>query len=558
MELRMYLDILRRRWKLIAAATVIVAVVAGVTSSLKTPVYTASAQVLLRPGDASEQLTQTDQVNRGVADADRYVTGQLDIVESAAVAKAAAVQVKGTTAKELLEQVTASQAGATDIVKISVADADPARAARIANAFADAYIENRKATAVAGLEKAASEIETKLSELETRIGDGFVPTEGQALSAARSAAVLQYQTLYAQQQTLLVNKTLKKGEAELITTAEAPTAPSTPKPKRDGALGAIVGLLLGLGIAFLREQLDDRVRGRADAEELTKLPVIAELPLDQVKSETEIAAHERPQGNLAEAARSLRTSINFLGVDEPVRRIVVTSAEPGDGKSFVAANLAAVYAQAGMRTVLVSADLRRPTLDTMFPSVAAGPGLAEVIAMIGAPAPSMNGHDGHTPSGPSTADTAQSILAKALRPTHIENLSLLPSGQLPPNPAEILGSARAQQMLEVLSGLADVIIIDTPPVLAVTDAVVLAPRTDGVVLVAAADRTHKHALTRSAGTLFSTHARLLGVVLNKVEHSGSSYYNGYGAYYGSFTAAEKTSRRPWRRSGEKSPTEVSV
>jgi capsular exopolysaccharide synthesis family protein len=585
-ELRTYLEILRRRRAVIIAATLIVALVAGVVSSLKTPVYTASAQVLLRPNDPSEQITQQNQPQRNSADADRYVSAQLDIVEGAAVATAAVKDLKGVTVKQLAAGVDASQAGATDIIKVSAVDPDPARAAQMANAVANAYIQNRKDTAVAGLQKASDELEVKLTELEQRIStldnqidaetsaeteahakvqakkkptvitqpvtqpdgtvvqvpvqqtpvdDNFTPTENEALSAARYAAAVQYQSLYGQQQNLLVTKSLKKGEAELITTAEVPTTPSAPRPKRDTALGLFVGLLLGLGIAFLREQLDDKIRNRADAEELSKLPVIAELPLDAVKIPTEVAAHERPLGVLAESVRSLRTSLTFLGVDGPLRRIVVTSSEPGDGKSYVAANLAAIYAQNGLRTVLVSADLRRPRLDTMFPTVTAGPGLAEVITSIGAPAASLNGNGWH----PVIDGVAAGILAKALRPTHIEGLSLLPAGQLPPNPAEILGSDKALQLLDALAGLADVVIIDTPPVLAVTDAAVLASNTDGVILVAAADQTRRGALTHAVVTLGNSHARMLGIVLNKVENTGGGSYGYrdryYGAYYGTYT-----------------------
>src|SRR5207237_5659599 len=135
----------------------------------------------------------------------------------------------------------------------------------------------------------------------------ITPPPDEAASAARYAAAVQYQSLYGQQQNLLVTKSLKKGEAELITKAEVPTVPSSPRPKRDTALGAFVGLLLGLGIAFLREQLDGKIRSRSDAEELSKLPVIAELPLDAVKNASEVAAHERPLGVLAESVRSLRT-----------------------------------------------------------------------------------------------------------------------------------------------------------------------------------------------------------------------------------------------------------
>lgn len=580
MELRAYLEILRRRRAVIIAATLIVAVVAGVVSSLKTPVYTATAQVLLRPNDPSEQIAQNPLAqNRNAADADRYVAAQLDIVEGETVASAAVKDLKGVTVKQLVAGVDAAQDGATDIVKISAVDPDPARAAQMANAVANAYIQNRKDTAVAGLQKASDELQVKLDELEQRIStldnqidaetseqeqahekeqakkkpttitqpvtqpdgtvvqvpvpqpqltDDFEATENEALSAARYAAAVQYQSLYGQQQNLLVTKSLKKGEAELITKAEVPTAPSAPQPKRDTALGLFVGLLLGLGIAFLREQLDDKVRNRDDAEEVTKLPVLAELPMDAVKVATEVAAHERPLGVLAESVRSLRTSLTFLGVDGPLRRIIVTSSEPGDGKSYVAANLAAVYAQAGLRTILVSADLRRPRLDTMFPTVVPDVGLAEVITKIGLPAPSTNGNGSH-PVGVEVTG----MVAKALRPTHIEGLSLLPAGQLPPNPAEILGSTKTVGLLEALSALADVIIIDTPPVLAVTDAAVLSSSVDGVVLVTAADQTHKGALSRAVATLGTAHARMLGVVLNKVEPTGGSY--GYmGSYYGAY------------------------
>jgi polysaccharide biosynthesis transport protein len=597
MELRTYLEILRRRRLLIVAATLIVAVVAGMTSSLKTPMYVASARVLLRPGDPSEQISQT-QDGRGSADADRYLAAQLDVVESEAVASAVAQDVKGSSAKELLGQVSASQSGATDIVSISATDPDPARAAKVANVFAAAYIESRRVTAVAGLQKASDEIGVKLTELEDRIAelgskidddtsaqekanaksqakkpvaptvavtlpdgtvaqqpvtqppieDNFTPSQDEALSAARYAAAVQYQTLYSRQQELLVNKTLKKGEAELIAEAEVPTAPSSPQPKRDTVLGGIVGLLLGLGIAFVREQLDDRIHTREEAEHATNLTVLGELPADEeaARRPTEVAAHERPSGLLAEAARGLRTSLTFLGVDEPLRRIVVTSSGSGEGKSFVAANLAAVYAQAGMKTVLVSADLRKPRLDSLFPNITPGPGLSEVIAGMTPQTPSPNGRD----------LAGASALAQALRPTHIDGLSILPAGTLPPNPAELLGSKRASELLEQLTGLADMVIVDTPPILAVTDATVLAANVDGVIIVAAAGETHRGALTRAATTLGATHARILGVILNKTDpNGGSSYYgNYYGKYYGAYTTTPtKTSRLPWKRTNKTSP-----
>src|SRR5581483_7466596 len=161
------------------------------------------------------------------------------------------------------------------------------------------------------------------------------------------------------------------------------------------------------------------------------------------------------------------TSLTFLGVDEPVRRLLVTSPGQGDGKSFVAANLAASYAQAGFRTALVSAE-----------------------------APSTNGHG--------KAGVGDAMVAVALRPTHIDGLLLLPTGKLPPNPAELLASKRTTAVLESLSRQVDVVIIDSPPILAVTDAAVLAPNSDGVILVAAPWRTRRGALARTAAMLSET------------------------------------------------------
>jgi capsular exopolysaccharide synthesis family protein len=162
--------------------------------------------------------------------------------------------------------------------------------------------------------------------------------------------------------------------------------------------------------------------------------------------------------------------------------------------------------------------------------------------------PSTNGR------GPAVPDTT--ALVKALRPTHIDGLSILPAGKTPPNPAELLGSKRAVELLDQLSDLADVVIVDTPPVLPVTDAAVLAPHVDGVVLVASAGETHRGALTRAATTLASTRTRLLGVILNKTDiESGSSYYGRYyGQYYGAYTTTQPTSRLPWKRN-PKAPTQ---
>lgn len=583
-ELRQYLDILKRRKWMIVQATVVVAVAAYLFASMKTPVYESSARVLLRPNDAAEQLYPGYSVEV-FSDPDRYVSGQLDIIQSEAVARIAAEELPGAADPEaLLAEVSAGQGGLTDVVDITGHSVDPVRARDVANAFARGYIENRRQYAVAGLQKAVEELDRKLVELEAtiaeydrRIGDGGIalgagttptrpegsgieaptqpgiegpegtgldvggqPTNDEALKAARYAAATQYQSLFFRQQELSVDISLKRGNAELIAEAKTPTVPVSPKPTRDGVLGGFVGLLLGVGFAFLREQLDDRIRSRDDAERATGLPALADLPLAPEPTSAALpAALSSPHSPLAEAVRSLRTSLLFVGVDSPVRRILVTSPGPGDGKSTVAANLAAVYAQAGQTTVLVSGDLRRPTIDRIFGLEKGTHGLSELLAGIPHPTPQANGdHGGNGRRSP----LATSRLGGVLAQPDGENLYVLPSGATPPNPAELLGSARMAQLLDDLGELADVIIVDTPPLLAVTDAAALASQVDAVLLVTALGETHRGAAKRAHELVANADVRFFGLVLNKVDTSSDGYYRYYD-YYG----ASESSRTPWWR-----------
>lgn len=597
MELRQYLDILKRRKWMIVQATVIVAVAAYLFASMKTPVYESSARVLLRPNDAAEQLYPGYSVEV-FSDPDRYVSGQLDIIQSEAVARLAAEELPGTDdPRALLGEVSASQGGLTDVVDITGHSIDPVRARDVANSFARSYIENRRQYAVAGLQKAVDELDAKLVELEAtiaeydaRIGDGGIalgataspnppgptgsgieapeapdmegptgiglddgalPTNDQALKAARYAAATQYQSLFFRQQELMVDMSLKRGNAELIADAETPVSPVSPKPMRDGTLGAFVGLLLGVGFAFLREQLDDRLRSRQDAEQATGLPLLAELPRsDHASIEGAPAAIANPQSPLAESVRSLRTSLAFLGVDAPVKRVLVTSPGPGDGKSTVAANLAAVYAQAGQTTVLISGDLRRPTIEKIFAVEPGHRGLSEVLANVDAPKATTTNGNGHARyEGPfhpvrSTSEEGRALLNL----DEAGHLFLLPAGRTPPNPSELLSSQRMGDLLDKLERFADVIIIDTPPLLAVTDAAAVASRVDAVLLVTAIDETHRSAARRAHELVANADTRFLGLVVNKVDSSSDGYYRYYD-YYGHGTEPPK------RRFGFRKPAE---
>ncbi len=553
----------------------LVGLAAGILSNLRMPVYRATARVLLTPNDPTQQLNPVPGNGAVGNDPDRYVAGQINIVKSEGVATEAVKSLPGVSVREVESKLSVSQDGQSNVVKISATDPDPAQARDIAQAVAKGYIENRRQAAVSGLEKAAKDIQDKLGPLQAQIATldtqiaagpaapgatsvltapekpataagpsqptaqvpgptgtpGGAPSTQEALKAARYAAAVQYETLYARQQELVVDISLKRGDAELIADANTPTAPISPHPKRDAALGAFVGLLLGVGVSLLREQLNDRIRSAAEAERLAGQPLLAQLPYDEEASKLRsagLAMVDRPTSPLSEAVRSLRTSIQYLGVDQPVKVIMVTSAAPGEGKSLVAANLAAAFAQADYRTLLISADLRRSSIEAMFADLPPSSGLTGVLAPVafnGHRSPANGSENGHELRGGITTSV------EALVKTSVPGLLLLPSGATPPNPAELLGSRRMANMLADFATQTDIIVIDSPPLLPVTDAAVLAAKADGVVLVTALNETRRDATLRARAILEGTSARVLGVVVNKSPTSGSAGYY-YADYYG--------------------------
>ncbi len=288
----------------------------------------------------------------------------------------------------------------------------------------------------------------------------------------------------------------------LVTPAQAPAAPSSPKPVQDAALGLIAGLILGLAVAFLRDSLDDAVASKEAAEQLTGTPVLAAVPLVgswRKKDKPLVVTLARPASPATEAYRSLRTSLQFARQENELRTILVTSPAASEGKTSTLANLGAVFAQAGQRVLMVSCDLRKPRLGQFF-GVDEGRGLT--TAILG-------------------EDTLENLVLPA---PGTDNLWVLPSGPPPPNPAELLNGARAQEIFARLREAFDLVLIDSPPVLPVTDAVVLSKDVDATLLVVAAYRTSSGDLARAREKLGQVDARLVGVVLNEATKLGAGYY----------------------------------
>lgn len=284
-------------------------------------------------------------------------------------------------------------------------------------------------------------------------------------------------------------------------TAALPEAPIFPSVPTALLIGGLLGLGGGIAFAMIRAISDRRVRGTDDVEQRLGVPVVGAVPkVDVVAAERRIVADDEAHADartdfaVRESLRALRTNLQFMDVDHPPRTIVVTSALPGEGKSTVAANLAMTLAAAGTNVVLVDGDLRRPTVASTL-GLVAGAGLTDVLA----------GRARLTEVAQTAPDTP--------------NLAVLTAGTIPPNPSEVLGSARMHQLVKDLTKHATVI-IDAPPVLAVTDGAVLANQADGALLVVAVGKTTYDVVDKALNTLEKARGRVLGVVLNRVPVTG--------------------------------------
>lgn len=315
-----------------------------------------------------------------------------------------------------------------------------------------------------------------------------------------------------------VSAGLKSNNFRIIDVARTPKAPIEPNVPRNLMFGMVLGLASGIGLAFLLEGIDNTVRTTEQAQLVSALPSLGMIPLgsktarDGVnpkrlviassKESVELVTQVRPQSQMAESYRALRTSLLLSNLGAPPKVIMVTSALPQEGKTTTSINTAVVLAQKGVRVLLIDADLRRPSVHKTL---------------------GMGPH-----SGLSNVLTGSTTLERAITGSPIlPNLSVLPAGTPPPNPAELLASSNMRDVLEELRGQYDHIVVDTPPSLSVTDAVVLSPRADAVVLVIRSGQTTKQALRRSRDILMQVNAKVVGVLLNAVDLSSPDYYYYY-------------------------------
>lgn len=299
-------------------------------------------------------------------------------------------------------------------------------------------------------------------------------------------------------------KASNRVRATTLAPALVPAAPSSPNVARNLGLGIALGMILGLGVALLRHLLDTRVRNEHDVRAVTDSPLLGTIGYDDKVPNHPIILRDEPLSAAAEAIRRLRTNLQFTDVGDRPRSIVITSSVPSEGKSTTSLNLAVALADAGSRVILVDADLRRP-------SVATAMGLEGQVGL-------------------TTVLIGRADVEDVVQQWERTSLDVLPSGRIPPNPSELLGSTAMAKLLDQLTARYDVVLLDTPPLLPVTDAAVLSKMAGGTLVIAGADRVHRPQLRESLDALATAGAYVHGVVLNRMarqEGGAYTYYSGY-------------------------------
>lgn len=442
MELREYVLVLQRYWRTVVAVVLIVVALTALATALTPREYRGHTQMYVSTsgGDSVSDLAQ------GGTFTQRQVATYADLATTPIVLEPVIDELAlEDSTVGLAARTTATVPPNTVLIDIAVTDRDPVRAAETANSI-------------------GSHFATTVEELDRVSENAPSPVK-----------------------------------VTVVQPAATPTTPASPQPLRNIALAAVLGLLLGYGLALLRDLVDTRVRNETDVQRVTDEPTIGAIAFDSDAAAHPLVVVDDQHSPRAEAFRTLRTNLRYIDADNPPRTMVLTSTIPGEGKSTTTANLALSLADSGASICLIEGDLRRPRL-LEYLGLENAVGLTDVLV-------------------------GRADLEDVLQSYGTNALSVLGCGPIPPNPSELLGSDSMARLLERLKDQFDYVIIDSPPLLAVTDGAVLSTMADGVVVVVGVGLVRREQLERALGTLERVDADVLGLVLNRLPGKGPDAYS---------------------------------
>lgn len=537
LDLKVYARVLWHWSWLILLCIVIAAGGAYVASILSVPIYQASTTLLIdearNPNASYQDLLTSERIARTYAELMRRTTTMTKVAESfgieVAVLNAAVTNINVTPIRD------------TQLIKIEIEGVSPELVAAVTDTLPQVFITEINEVQTQRFAESKTSLEQQLSTLSNevelkqvaidQIGNSRTAEEEVRLGEHRNE-LTQYKNSYANvlrsYEELRLTEVQSVDSIVVVEKAQISGVPIRPRTLTNVLLAMIVGGMLALGIIFLVEYLDDRIKTPQDLYKVINTPIlgtIAQIPNnsgrkkdDEVLRQESLITASQPRHPITEAYRSLRTSLQFSSIDDNLNTLLVTSATPGEGKTTTAANLAVVLAQSGRSVILVDADIRKPQQHKIF-NMPKSPGLTDAMVATNSP------------------------LAFFLRETAIPNLRIMTSGKEAPNPAELLGSKRMKQLIEALSTEAEVLLFDAPPLLAVTDAQILSSQVQGVLLVVNTEKTPRAVVARAAESLMRGNGRLLGAVLNRLARSARGYYyyyDSYAYYYEEERTAEPT------------------
>ncbi len=527
MELRRYWSLLTRWFWLMALVTLTATAIAYAASSLTTPIYQASTTLLINQARSSSASPDYNSL----LTSERLAKTYRELLRKRPVLD----KVRDTlnlnfSDEQLTKNVSVDIVRDTQLIVLSVEDTNPQRAALLANEIAKEFNSQNQNLQTGRYSATKQSLEEELAKIQLDITRTQVALD--AIKTTNTPEKLseqnRLQTQLAGYRNSYANllksfEDVRLAEAETVSNlsvveeAKVPQKPIRPNTLLNLLLGALAGFIFGLAIAVLLEYLDDSVKTNEQVNQLIGTPILGIVSRIKGNDNTDkLVTTRQASSPVAEAYRVLRANIEFSEIDNPIRTLVVTSSSAGEGKSTTTANLGVTMAQSGKRVILVDTDLRRPVLHKFFKQTNVR-GVTSVLLGQG------------------------SRVEDHLVDTGIENLQLLASGPVPPNPAELLGSNRMAELIEQLKGLADIIIFDSSPVLPVVDPTLIARMCDATLLVVNCGGTRSVALRKSNAQLLQSGTRLLGVVMNRVTLSHSTYYNS--SYYAALPSPDE--KRKW-------------